>query len=141
MRWSRFAFAGILVGAAWVAPPPARPNQARRLRVAIHQTSADPIGAAFVASLREAVGASSGLALAPDPTRVDVDVTVVTTPVECDRQTQSAIAIAAHRLGRARSTQWVNVLFADEPHAREYAGRAAADLAAALAEPARHNRQ
>jgi hypothetical protein len=46
----------------------------------------------------------------------------------------SAIAIGAHRLGRALASQWVNVIVTDQSRVHTYAERAAADIAAALAQ-------
>jgi hypothetical protein len=111
--------------------------QPRRQLVALRHVGDDRVGAAFAAALREALATSRTLALAPDPTKAQVEVTSVSTPVSCGGTAQAAIAIGAHRRGGARSTQWVNVVFADGSHARESAVRALNDVATALSESAR----
>jgi hypothetical protein len=116
---------GLSVGNGFARQPP-------RALVAIEATGGDPLAAAFAAALRTALASTKDLALAPDKRKIDINVVIVGSPVQCGERATSAIAIGAHRLGRALASQWVNVIVADQSQLPTYAERAAADIAAAL---------
>jgi hypothetical protein len=111
---------------------PTPPAQPERPRVAVDARANDAVGGAFARALTEALRTSALLGPAEGGRSPDINVVAVSTPVRCEGPAISAIAIGAHRPGRVKSSQWVNVVISDEAHAREYADRVLSDLAAAL---------